>query len=1133
MKKSIISGSTRGSILLACVLGVAQAAPYGREGHQTRWTQPNGEVVQLRVFGDEYYGRTETPEGYTVVLSGQTYYYAHLSQDSKSLVASATPANEPAPAALAKHISLPKAVAGEIHRKNLVLHAGDRQKRWSERVAAVRSVRDGNEDGSKRSAAAAKAQAAPFVGNKVGLTILVQFPDDTATTAVDPVTFPTTRDKMVRYCNEAGYTDDGNYGSVRDYFYEQSNKKLTYTQSVTKIITMPRARNWYNFSDYPTNTVFRGNAGQALVNDAITALEEDNFNFSTLSKDNNNYVYATNIFFAGPDSGKWSEGLWPHMSGIGRRNVGSVQAPIYLNAYQITNLDNASPTLSTFCHENGHLILGYPDLYDYQDDSAGAGSHCLMGYGGSNNGGRTPSPINVYFKDISGWATVTNMSSSQFATLNLPTTGNRAVRIRKPGSTTEYFIVENRGVGDRWADHSVDTGIAIWHIDETKNGNSEQQMTAAEHFEVSLEQADGKFDLENDRNLGDNKDLFDLETPAFTNKTMPNSKWWSGAASGVEIRVLSPLGRTTEVLIGSVLPNTILIDSPNGGETVYPASNYRINWRANIKGKVRIDLMKGGKRHSVISSSEENDGEFMWNVPAGLVKGSDYTVRIKSLTNTVPATTTSAAPFTVTDATFPLAGAMPHGWFKPASANTGWTVTKKGAYEGTHSLVTKPTGDGKVAGMAYRSNFLAGRIGFYMKVSTEQGFDYGRFYIDGVRQTTNPRDSARGMTGNIGWQYFSFPVSAGNHTFMWTYEKDDSYGGVKDLVWVDGVSLPPTTQEISVQKPVGTELSDGTHTALFADTVVGSKSGEQTFTIKNSGKADLSGIAIVLNGEHKGDFVIKGPGKTSLAPGRSATFSVRFSPTAPGARKAVVRIRSNDADEGNFGISLSGKAVGLPKIGVSQPVDTKLTDDGKSRAFGFAVVGTTGKTKTFTIRNSGQSVLSGLSISKTGSGRKDFKVKGLAVTSLAPGASTTFTVTFSPTAKNARQAVLHIASNDKKTGVFDIKLNGKGAPKGGKASAVAASSRSASGGIVEAVLGKPSGVVTTTTVEVVRGTKYLSLTVNKTGGASPGTVEVSSNLLDWYSGTKHTTVLVDDATTLKVRDNTPVTPDAKRHIRLK
>ncbi|RYD42455.1 MAG: M6 family metalloprotease domain-containing protein, partial [Verrucomicrobiaceae bacterium] len=571
-------------------------------------------------------------------------------------------------------------------------------------------------------------------------------------------------------------------------FYDQSLGNLTYTQVVTKVITLPRARNYYNFSDYPTNTIFRGNAGQTLLNDAITELQKDtSFDFTQLSVDENGFVLATNIFFAGPDSGRWSRGLWPHMSGLGGmgRNVGTAANPIRINAYQITNLNNTRPVLSVFCHENGHLLLGYPDLYDYEGDSAGAGSHCLMAYGGSNNGGRTPSPINVFFKDMSGWADVTNMTPSQFRTISLTTTGNKAVRVRKPGTPTEYFMVENRGTGDRWADHSVAKGIAIWHIDETKNGNSEQDMTEESHFQVSLEQADGQFHLERNLNAGDANDLFSLSTPNFNTRTVPNSRWWNGRSSGVEIKVLTAVGASTDVLIGSVLPNTIVLDSPKGGETIYPGTKFKIHWRANIKGDVRIDLLKGTKVHSMISSVEKNDGEFEWQVPSGLEKGDDYKVRIRSLTNTVPAVITSATPFTVTDATFPVAKSMPHGWFKPASADSGWMVTNSGAYEGTHSLVTKKTGDGRVAGIAYRSNFKEGRVGFYMRVSSEQGFDYGRFYINGVRQSTDPIKGGLGLSGNTGWQYFSFPVTAGTHTFMWTFEKDDSYGGLQDKVWLD------------------------------------------------------------------------------------------------------------------------------------------------------------------------------------------------------------------------------------------------------------------------------------------------------------------------------------------------------------
>lgn len=70
---------------------------------------------------------------------------------------------------------------------------------------------------------------------------------------------------------------------------------------------------------------------------------------------------------------------------------------------------------------------------------------------------------------------------------------------------------------------------------------------------------------------------------------------------------------------------------------------------------------------------------------------------------------------------------------------------------------------------------------------------------------------------------------------------------------------------------------------------------------------------------------------------------------------------------------------------------------------------------------------------------------------------------------------------------------------------------------------------------VIDGKKYRSLTLRKDSlpvGAK-AVVQVSSNLLDWLSGKNHTTVVIDNGSILKVRDNTPVSPDAKRFIRVK
>lgn len=77
--------------------------------------------------------------------------------------------------------------------------------------------------------------------------------------------------------------------------------------------------------------------------------------------------------------------------------------------------------------------------------------------------------------------------------------------------------------------------------------------------------------------------------------------------------------------------------------------------------------------------------------------------------------------------------------------------------------------------------------------------------------------------------------------------------------------------------------------------------------------------------------------------------------------------------------------------------------------------------------------------------------------------------------------------------------------------------------------------LTSLSTEVIDGRRYLALTYFKP--AVPDdvkrTVQVSPDLLDWFSGEKHTTVVTDNDTLLKVRDNTPVTPDRKRFIRLK
>lgn len=1128
MKKSTLLKPVSLSLLLAGLAGFANAAPYGPEGRETQFVQPGGETLELRVFGDEYYARTENLAGYTVVRdpADNAYHYAELSADGKSLVPAATLASEPAPAGQALHLDLPKAKIQELIQRNRVKYDGNRAVRWSERVQAVRQLQLPG-SGTPLRRAASKIQAAPITGNIVGLTIIVQFPDDSKTSGADPVNFPTTRSKISRFCNEVGYSDDGNTGSVRDYFSDQSLGKLTYTQNVTQIITVPKARNYYNFSDYPANKTLRGDASRVLITDAITVLKSAGFDFTGLTVNASSHALATNVFFAGPDSGVYADGLWPQQWNLAAPiSVGTPSTPVFINAFQITNAENSSPVIGTFCHENGHLILDYPDIYANFPDGEGVGEHCLMGSGSYLNRGKTPSPINAYFKDIVGWGNITDIAPSEFKTASLPTTGNVAYRLRNPNLSTESFIVENRGEGDPWAKYSDDKGIVIWHIDETVVGNNFGDA----HYQVAIEQADGRQDLENNRNRGDSTDYFDLTTPKFNDNTTPDARWWAGGKSGVKVQVLTDVGASTTVLFGGVPPNTIFVGKPNGGEVIFPDSSIEIDWQANISGNVKIDLYRGGVFKSVIAANEANDGNYTWAVPAGLPAGKDYTIQISSISNPVPASDTSDASFEINTETFPAGGVMPYGWYRPAGAATTWEVTKSTAFEGAASLVSRNPGDGETSAVAYRANFKSGSVSFYTRVSSERNYDFARFYIDGVAQVLPSGGSKPGISGRVGWTYATFPVSSGKHTFIWTYEKDDSYGSGSDRAWLDGVSLPETTQEIAVRTSSGKDLVDGRSKISFPEVTMGSSSATQTFTIKNVGKAPLLNLKVALGGASPRDFMVQSLTTTVLDPGESTTFDVAFTPTAVGLLTATVRIRSNDANENTFDIKVAGNALGLPKIGVYQSDGSKLKDGAATVSFGYTTVKSDGKTKTITIKNQGSAKLSGLKITKSGGDYTDFVISPLGLTSLGPGASTTFKVTFHPTARDRRTAQFQILSNDKKSGPFDITFTGIGAPK---ATATPTPASGLAATFASPANGQPSQLSQVTSVEVIQGRKYVSLTVNKDPGAATGTVEVSPNLLDWFSGNKHTTVLIDDATTLKVRDNTPVTPDAKRYIRLK
>ncbi|MCU0792312.1 MAG: autotransporter-associated beta strand repeat-containing protein [Opitutaceae bacterium] len=112
-----------------------------------------------------------------------------------------------------------------------------------------------------------------------------------------------------------------------------------------------------------------------------------------------------------------------------------------------------------------------------------------------------------------------------------------------------------------------------------------------------------------------------------------------------------------------------------------------------------------------------------------------------------------------------------------------------------------------------------------------------------------------------------------------------------------------------VESALGAALASGA--AIDFDPLAPATAGPvRSFTLRNRGSAPLTVSALSLGGAHAGDFILESLAAPAvLAPDDALVFTLRFSPTADGARSASLSIASDDLAAPAFTLALSG--VGL------------------------------------------------------------------------------------------------------------------------------------------------------------------------------------------------------------------------------
>jgi M6 family metalloprotease-like protein len=550
-------------------------------GEVLTFSQERGPEVKLKAFGDEFYSRYENLDGYTVVYDPDhgMYCYAHLINGE--FVSSGVDAGQAPPSNVRRHFKESEQVRNRKFESRFT--------RMNPKITSYRPSPNLRTFGSEKGLMEGRRVSE---GEIKGLTVLAQFQDVKSTV---------TREDVDALLNGRGYHENGNFCSVREYYQLMSSGKLDYTNVVVGPITLSR-----NLQYYTENL---------LVKEALDLVVKSGVDLKQFDTRGEGIIDAMSLLYAGQT--QYMGELWPHNYVIDLQ-YGNMKTFFYMLSSMGRSKEDLS--IGTFCHESGHMLCLWPDLYDYGsrdgdfEKSAGLGYYCLMSAGNHNDNGRTPSPVCAYLRNLVGWCDKV-ARLNQGGSYQADHGDYGMAMIYETGRLNEYFLLENRSQVD--LDASIPaSGLAVYHCD-TLGSNEWQGGTASKHYQCGLLQADGSLDLENNRSMGDAGDLYGrVDGIALSHSTLPASLLWDGSDSGLQISKISSPGKVMTFVIGpaqadltvrcaSALAATIPDSSISGLRDVIKIDQEgkvtKLNVSVDIShsniGNLRVELLSpGGKR---------------------------------------------------------------------------------------------------------------------------------------------------------------------------------------------------------------------------------------------------------------------------------------------------------------------------------------------------------------------------------------------------------------------------------------------------------------------------------------------------------------------------------------------------------
>ncbi len=426
-------------------------------------------------------------------------------------------------------------------------------------------------------------------------------------------------------------------GSVSDYYKEVSGNSFVITGTVIGPFTAANTQSYYSagsngMGSFPTNSGGYVSSvvasSDATVNFSI--YDNDGSDGIPNSGDDDGYVDAVIVVYPGAGA-DWSPGnsnLWPLMNSLGDNEITTNDAAfdgglIKVNTYSVCPELSGSGSgsagvprpIGVYVHEFGH-ILGLPDLYDRTNESegpdfnksAGLGYWCLMAsgsWGGDGKHGERPTHMSAWCKVEMGWITpmVLSKDSSSISAEYWKNGGDIYKIWEDKDAWSRYFLIENRQKSG--LDIDIKTGgLAIYHVDENRRygdyrfsgGPVNNDET---HKMVSLEEADGLSNLDDDTNRGDEGDLFPgiSNNSVFSPTSNPSSVDYDGNSTGISVWGITENGDSSISFNVTVKPVTgYVLAYDDGGIS---GGGWGFGTDITTYGGVKFTVPEDGKIHSI------------------------------------------------------------------------------------------------------------------------------------------------------------------------------------------------------------------------------------------------------------------------------------------------------------------------------------------------------------------------------------------------------------------------------------------------------------------------------------------------------------------------------------------------------